>query len=332
MTRVKITDVAKAAGVSPATVSYVLSGKRPISEATKLRVCKTIEKLGYRPNQDARALKSSTYKTIGVLAMDFSEVSVSEIILSIEQVACRNEYHIYFVSGMEFDYDVKDALAFLLRRSLDGVIILFGITSDQPVGSIGDVDIPLASINRPISEEHPCILPDNYDGGYRAAAHLVGAGCTRIGLISGPDVRFSSRERVRGFTEGLKDSGRRLYKKLTYTGDFNFDSGGEGLVRLLDLNPDMDGLFCANDMMAAGAVTEAGKLGVPVPDRLKIIGFDNRDFSGLWPVPFSTFTAPFKEMGRAGVNILLSMIREDTYEPGISYIKNALVPRRSTEH
>ncbi len=332
MGRIRMTDVARAAGVSPATVSYVLSGKRPISEATRKRVRRIIDELGYRPNHDARALKSTRSKTIGVLASDFTEISVSEIILSIEQIACQNEYHIFFVSGMEFDYDVKEALAFLMRRRLDGVIILFGVTSDQPVGTIGEIDIPLVSINRPASEAHPCILPDNYNGGYRAAEHLLSAGCTRVGLVTGPKERFSSRERARGFLACLKDSGRRFPRKLQYAGDFEYDSGAAGLERLLEVNPDMDGLFCANDMMAAGAVTAAGRLGVAVPERLKIIGFDNRDFSGLWPTPFSTLDAPFEEMGRASVNTLLSMIDGNTRETGITYIKATLVPRRSTSH
>ncbi len=331
MAHVKITDVAKAAGVSPATVSYVLSGNRPISEETKQRVLKVIDKLGYQPNPNARALKSSTYKTIGVLASDFAEVSVSQIILSIEQIACQNDYHIFFVSGMEFDYDVKAALSFLMRRSLDGVIILFGVTSDRPVESIGKVEVPLVSINRPVDDTRPCILPDNYDGGYRAALHLIDAGCGRIGLISGPTSRFASRERERGFKDALKEIGRRFLKKLEFRGDFNYHSGGEGVEALVKANPDLDGLFCANDMMAAGAVTKAMEMSVPVPERLKVIGFDNRQFSGIWPIPISTLTSPFEEMGRASVTMLLSMIRSEPYEKGITYIKNSLVPRRSTQ-
>ena len=267
-----------------------------------------------------------------MLASDFGEVSVSQIILSVERIACQKDYHLFFASGAEFDYNVKDALAFLTRRSLDGLIILFGVTSDSPVGEIEGVDIPLVSINRPVSEGHPCIMPDNRDGGYRAAEHLIEIGCDRLALITGPVTRFASQERVRGFRQGIEDRGESLSEERVYKGDFEYESGREGALRLMELDPGIDGLFCANDMMAAGAINAATEIGISIPDRLKVIGFDDRNLASIWPIPFTSFTAPFEEMGRASAALLLAMIEGREQDTGMVYIKSSLVPRRSTGH
>ena len=328
----RIIDVAKAAGVSPATVSYVLTGNRPISAATTRRVLKVIKELNYRPDPDARALKSRRSRAIGVLASDFSEVSISQIIVSVEQVACESDYHCFFASGACFGYDVRKAVGFLTRRHLDGLIVLFGVTSDVPVGEIGEPGIPLVSINRPVSDGHPCILPDNYDGGRRAALHLLEAGCSRLALISGPGSRFSSRERVRGFRDALCERGMPLSERRLYHGDFEYASGARGLAVLLKRDHRIDGVFCANDLMAAAAINAAVERGVAIPDRLKVIGYDDGALASIWPVPISSLTAPFQEMGQASAALLLAMIEGRQHETGTIYVKSKLVARRSTGH
>jgi LacI family transcriptional regulator len=328
----KITDVATAAGVSPATVSYVLSGNRPISKRTREKVLKIVKELKYTPNPNAQALKLQKSKTIGLLASDFKEVSVSQIILSVEQVACQNGYHIFFTSGLEFNYEMKDALTFLMRRKLDGLIVLFGVTSNMPEGGIESIDIPLVSINRPISDKYACILPDNRDGGFRAAKHLMEAGCSRLALIAGPGTRFSSEERVEGFKRAVGERGIELKEEFIYYGDFNYESGKLGLESLIRKNRDIDGLFCTNDMMAAGAINAASEMGILIPNKLKVIGYDNRNFSSIWPIPISTFTAPFEEMGKASADILFSMIEKETRDFNTIYVKSTLISRRSTGH
>ena len=325
-----IKDIAKAANVSPATVSYVLSGKRPISKETKEKVLRLIKEYGYTPDINAVALKIKKGLNIGLLVSDFSEPFTMQIIRGVERVAREMNYYIVYTSSAEFNNNFDDAVDFLERRRIDGLLILFAISYRKEIDIRLELDLPTVSINRLIDKKHPCVLPDNIDGGYKAAIHLLESGTTKIGIISGPETRSASRERIIGFKKALEERNINFTNDLIYYGNFDYESGYRGFEELVRRHPDIEGVFCANDDMAAGAMNAALKMDIKVPDRMKILGFDNKYFSSIWPIPISTFEQPLEKMGMKGASLLFSMINNEKIENNTILLKSILIPREST--
>jgi len=327
---VKITDVARVAGVSPSTVSHVLNGKRPISKQTRERVLTVIEELGYLPNPNAQALKSKRSGIIGFIAHDITELFVTKIIRGVEKVVRENDSYLTFTSGVEFNFDIRKAISFLERRRLDGIIISYEITLKEPLVGVLDQAIPIVTINRLLTDSAYSVLPDNIDGGYCAAEHLLEACSRHPAMIAGPKDRFASEERKIGFTNALLDNGFKPDSALIYHGDFNYPSGEQGIEWLFRQDTAIDGVFCANDYMAAGAIDGALKRGISIPDRLNVVGFDDRDFSSFGPIPISTFRQPLERMGHLSAEILFALINGKPPAQRKSYIKSTLIRRRST--
>jgi len=327
---VKITDVAREAGVSPSTVSHVLNGNRPISQKTKDHVLAVIDRLGYQPNTNASALKSKHSGIIGFFASDITELFVTNIIRGVEKVTGKRGQYLLFASGVEFGYDLKKALIFLKRRNIDGIIVSYGITQALKKINLEDIDLPIVTINRDISEGITCVLPDNFNGGYTAAKHLISKGAKKLAIIAGPKDRYASIERVEGFLKGLSDAGQNPSDILIKYGEFNFLSGYKSASELLKGSRRIDGLFCANDYMAAGAIDFARRTGIDIPEDLKVIGFDNREFSEFWPTPISTFSQPLEAMGKKSAELLLDLIHEKDIPENKIYMKSTLIERKSS--
>ncbi len=328
---VRITDVAKAAGVSPSTVSHVLNGKRPISQATKAKVFQAIEELGYSPNPNAQALKSSRTGIVGFFASDITELFVTQIIRGVEKITREKNTVLLFASGVEFNYDVREAVRFLRKRRIDGLIISYGISQRYSIDSLKHLDVPMVTINTRLTNHFPAVLPDNFDGGYRAASHLIEQGARSLAVIAGPSDRIASTERIEGFLAAVREAGIPFKEpQQIYYGDFSAYSGELGLLELLGRIPTIDGVFCANDYMAAGALNATFKAGIKVPETTKILGFDNREFSSFWPIPISSFAQPLTDMGRTSAQILFDLIEGNEPESYEIKLKSTLIKRNST--
>ena len=327
---VKITDVAKAAGVSPSTVSHVLSGNRPISKATRERVLSIIKKLGYTPNPNARAMKSSVTGIIGFFAADITELFVTEIIRGVESVIVPNRNHLLLVSGAEFDNDPKQAMEFLLSRRIDGAIISYGISMDESDPGFKKLKIPMVFINRDVNESIPCIIPDNYLAGRDVARHLSERRVKRVAIIGGPKNRSASDNRIRGFLDAADELGMNVPEENIRHAPFTFDGGKKEMLQLIDEKREFDGLFCANDYIACGAMAAAGIHDLSIPEELKVIGFDDREFAKFWPTPITTMSQPLYEMGRLSAQYLQDLISGGKEIPRLTTLSSTLILRESS--
>lgn len=328
---VTINDVARAAGVANSTVSHVLSGKRPISRETKEKVFKAIKELGYEPNPNARALRSSSSGVIGFFAYDITEVFAARIIQGAEKIVRERNAYLLFTSGVEFDHDIKDALDFLRKRRVDGIIIAYGVRQKVPPDSVQTLGMPTVTVNTCIHDSVPSIQPDDFLGGKEAAMHLLAQESRLPAIIAGPKKRLASEERVAGFMEVLKerDIPFNPSQQLVY-GDFTVSSGAQCLDKLLGTLPDIDAVFCANDYMAAGAINEALRRRLSVPEDLKVVGFDNREFGSFWPIPITTFALPLLDMGETSAEMLFAQIDGRTPDPLHVTLPSSLIKRQSS--
>jgi len=326
-----IHDVAKAAGVANSTVSHALSGKRPISRETKERIFKAIEELGYEPNPIARALRSSSTGVIGFFAYDITEVFAAKIIQGAEKVARQKSAYLLFSSGVEFDHPIQDAIDFLRKRRVDGIIIAHGVRQIVESNVFASLDIPVVTVNTCIHGTVPSVQPDDFAGGREAALHILARGGKTPAVIAGPENRLASEERLAGFLEAIRDASLPFDPaKQVIHGDFSAESGANCLEALFKRIPTIDAVFCANDYMAAGAINHAISRGLAIPGDLKIVGFDDREFASFWPIPITTFALPLTGMGETSAEMLFQRIEGHNPDPLHVTIPSRLITRLSS--
>ncbi len=249
---ITIRDVARAAEVSVSTVSHALSGKRTISPATKAKIQDAIERLGYEPNPNARALRGSGTGVIGLYAYDITEAFAASIIRGVERVAREKNAYLLFTSGTEFGEDLREGIQFLKKRRVDGIIIAYGIRQPIAAEVLASLDSRVVTVNASGNPPLPSVQPDDIGGGAAAARLLVGKNCRRPLYIGGPPGRVASTERLTGFATELERSEIAFDRRSQVAhGDFTPASGASCLDLLLDRFPEAAPVFRANDYMSA---------------------------------------------------------------------------------
>jgi len=327
---VTIVDVAKAAGVSPATVTHTLNGKRPVGEATRKKVLEAIEQLGYVPSWNASRMKRGNSGIIGCLAADITETFVNQIVRGIEHGLSGGQYSLFFVSGVEFGNDLKKAYNFLKSHKVEGILFCHHIPIWKEFNlDTQNSDIPIVSINM-AAQEMISVVVDNTTGGYQAAEHLYGCGMRHPAMICGPEDRLSVQDRLKGFSQRVKELKLEMPQD-TYYGNYDFDHGSEAAKHLMKDHPETDGIFCANDYIAAGAISALQSMNIHIPNQVRVVGFDNRDFSEFWNTPITTFELPLQEMGMLGVSLLKQVIRTGIYSKSQHVLQSKLIPRQSSK-
>jgi len=329
---VTILDVARMAGVSPSTVTHTLNGKRPVGEKTRDRVMKAIAALNYIPSSNAQSLRGGKSRIIGCLAMDITETFVNQIVRGVERGLSGSGLSLLFVSRVEFGNDYEAAYAFLKGHSIDGLLLCHHL----PLGpalypAVARNQVPTASVNMEIPGVIS-VIPDNYQGGFHAAEHLYASGMRHPAMICGPANRLSVQDRLRGFRSRLRDLGLALEERNILFGEYDFDNGYESSQKLMDSCKEIDGIFCANDYIAAGTIARLIEKGIAIPDQVRVLGFDNRDFSAFKPIPISTFEQPLQEMGFMAISLLRNVIDTGGQQSNSSkhVLQSRLIPRAST--
>lgn len=327
---VTIVDVAKAAGVSPATVTHTLNGKRPVGEATRKKVLEAIEQLGYVPSWNASRMKRGNSGIIGCLAADITETFVNQIVRGIEHGLSGGQYSLFFVSGVEFGNDLKKAYNFLKSHKVEGILFCHHIPIWKEFNlDTQNSDIPIVSINM-AAQEMISVVVDNTTGGYQAAEHLYGCGMRHPAMICGPEDRLSVQDRLKGFSQRTKEL-KLVMPSDTYYGNYDFDHGFEAAKHLMKEHPETDGIFCANDYIAAGAISALQSMNIHIPNQVRVVGFDNRDFSEFWNTPITTFELPLQEMGMLGVSLLKQVIHTGIDSKSQHVLQSKLIPRQSSK-
>ncbi|MDR1174033.1 MAG: LacI family transcriptional regulator [Treponema sp.] len=327
---VTILDVARFAKVSPSTVSHALNGKRPVGNATKERILSAIESLGYIPSYSASHLRKGSSGIIGCYTLDITETFSNKIVKGIERGLAGSGLSMLFVSGIEFGNDFSRACRFLQSHDINGLLLCnhIPITSGS-YSATKDLRIPVISINMEL-EDLPSVLPDNFSGGIIAAEHLYASGMRRPAMICGPENGISVNQRLQGFRERIMDLGLEFEPDHYMFGEYTYEQGYEAAFRLMKTDPRIDGIFCANDYIAAGAINRLTEMGRKIPGDIRIIGFDDRDFARFWHIPISTFEQPLEEMGFIGMSALRCAIFSALKPQEPQILQSKLIARTST--
>jgi len=307
--------VAERAGVGRGTVSRVINGSPSVSEKARAAVEQAIAELGYVPNRAARALVTSRTDSVAVVVPEtetrlFSEPYFSEIIRgAVAELSDADMQALLILVRTERE---RVRLAdYLASQRVDGVLLVSVHGGDPLPGMLEEIGMPTVLGGRRDDEETlSCVHADNLGGAEEAVRHLVARGCRVIGTVTGDLDQEGARARVDGWRRTLLAAGLEAGDDLVATADFSEEQGERAILELLDRRPDMDGVFVANDLMAAGAIRVLRGSGRRVPDDVAVVGFDDSFIARHTDPPLTSVRQPTEEMGRTMARLLMDEIAE----------------------
>lgn len=311
--------VAEAAGVSRGTASRALNGSPNVSAKALEAVERAAAALGYRPNLAARSLALGRSESIGLVVSETDErlfgdpffatlvrgvhdelaQTGTQLVLTLAQTAAERERVVRFAPGR-----------------LDGVLVISAHGDDPLPQALEDAGIPVVTAGR--IGEHPAdeatgddapwwVDADNHGGAILATRHLVAAGRTRIGTVTGPLDMAVGRDRLRGWRDALAEAG--LSDERVVHGDFSEASGERAMRELLQRFPDVDAVFVASDLMAVGALPVLKEAGRSVPGDVALVGYDDIPAARRSDPPLTTVAQPVDRLGRVMVRLVLARAR-----------------------
>ncbi len=310
MKKITIKEVAKAAGVSIATVSRVLNSSGGYSDETCRMIEETMRKLGYQPNSAARALKSKQSNLLGFMLPVAQTTSLERILYAFEREAEQAGYQVIVCRAGGDPAQMAKRIRILSGFQVDGI----AFCSHQPSEAFDRVilasHVPSVLIaNFSATGKLPSIRTDDFAGAYAAAAYLYERGHRRFAFLVGPkDDTTAGMSRLNGYRQALIDRGIGVDKRLIFYGDFGFQNARRAAKDLVGHRKRFTAVLAASDDMATAVLSESYEAGVHIPNEFSIIGYDDIVTAQMAIPPLSTMAQPFEELGRQAVQMLIEEI------------------------
>lgn len=304
-----IKDVARAAGVSTATVSRVVNNDPRIAPATRQRVASAIQALGYTVNTVARSLKSKRTLTVGFVTPEIANDFFMNVAQGAEDALRDAGYAMIIANSRENALHERKQLELLIEKQVDGVILIPSSEMGQHFNYARAAGIPVVLVDRLVRDfETDAVLVDNLDATYRAVKQLYAMGRRRFGFIGGNMALTTARERYTGFTYALRDLEVTIGDDEVRFGDFHFQSGFDQMAQLMRLPDPPDTVFIANYFMQLGALRYVIAHRKAVPKTLFLAGFDDMVLTSAAGIPSLMIAQPVEAIGREAARILLERV------------------------
>jgi LacI family transcriptional regulator len=303
MTTIK--DVARRAGVSPATVSRVLTGRKSVASALAERVQGAVHELNYRPSAVARSLRTQRTKVWGMIISDIRNPFFTDLVRGVEDGARRYGYSLILGNADErLDKEAAYIELFVAER-MAGVIISPASQKMTDVRLLREHGMPVVAVDRELSDDGvDAVLVDNEGGAYAATAHLIEQGFERIACVTGPDDRTTATARLDGYLRAHAAVGRVVEPGMVRHSDFKQTGGYASAVDLLSARTRPDAFFIANNLMTLGALEAFAERGCEVPGDVGVVGFDDMPWAALLRPPLTTIAQPAYAMGETTAELL----------------------------
>lgn len=302
---IKLTDVAKKAGVSPTTVSRVINNYGSLSQKTIDKVQAAMEELNYQPNSLARSLQGKNTQLIGLIFPTVSNPFFGELVDKLETTLFEQGYKTILCNSANNKEKERAYINMLAANRVDGIIAgahNLGIKEYENIG------LPIVSFDRYLSESIPIIGSDNFRGGYLATENLYLRGCRKIGILTGS---LKSNSPTNGRLEGYE---QLLQKKELTPRIFTIDSRASSMAlktleikRILE-KEDLDSLFCTDDLTAILVYNICQEMQISIPEDLKLIGYDGTKFVQNYFPQLSTIAQPISDFADLLVDLLIQRI------------------------
>ncbi len=297
-------DVARLAGVSTAVVSYVVNdGPRGVSAATREKVLRAIRQLNYRPNASARALKTGSTGTIGVVVSDITNPHYAEFVEAIDAVAGASGRSLMLGISHGESQGEDTLIRDLLDRGIDGLLVINCRLTDERLRTLGADDRPCVLVDRSLPGSMlPTVGADLEMGARLAVEHLADHGHRRIVYVSGPLLDTQIDHRANAYAAVLRERGLpRLDPVVT---EWSRDGGYTAATDLLSSEEPPTAVFAGSDLIAIGVLNAAHDLGVAVPDDLAVVGLDGTMQSGYVTPALTTVRQPLDLMAKEALDVL----------------------------
>jgi len=311
-----VADVAKRARVSVSTAARVLSGRGYAAEETRRVVLEAARELGYVPNQIARSLRTRRSRMIGLLIGDVENFFYSAIASNAEAVAKSAGYHVVLCNSNDDPELEREYLKLLEGVRVDGIIITPTLHNRRHLEQLLRNQMVIVQMDRRVDRlAADSILVDNEAGAHSAVSHLIGAGHSQIGILTGElDVPTASH-RLAGYERALKDHAIPVRPQLVKSGSFHREHAIENATELIKATPAPTAIFAANNILAEGCLIALSNLGMRVPRDISLVAFDDVPWMSMVNPAVTTVRQPVADMARSAAELLLRRLREDGQGP-----------------
>jgi DNA-binding LacI/PurR family transcriptional regulator len=329
--RPTIKDVAARAGVSRQTVSRVINDKPEVLPETRARVLAVIEELGYRPSATARSMVAGHTHTLGCITPNLTDFTFASMIES-AQAEARHQGYFFLTGSAPTESDVEPLLEELLRRGVDGLLVINPYADARYRRILPLVEKGMAVVylgNSARGEAVSAVRCNERECGQRATDYLLGLGHTAIATIIGPSNEECTPDRLEGYRQALEQAGLGSDPALVVAGDWSATSGYQATQQLMGAGQEFSAIFAQNDRMAVGAIHALREAGRRVPDDVSVIGVDDIPLASYFDPPLTTLASPFKSQGRQAARLLIETIQNPGRAPEQTLIQPRLIERAS---
>lgn len=304
---VTIVDVARAAGVSTATVSRVLNNHPQVNPRLAEIVQAAVAELGYRPSRVARSLRTRRSRVWALLISDIRNPFFTDMVRGVEDVAYAAGYSLILCNDEEDAAKEASYVELAIAENIAGVIL-------TPTGGATDLTpllearIPVVVADRGLAADVDSVAIDNVAGAEEAVRHLLASGYRRIGCVTGPVTTSTGADRYAGYRRALESGGIGADESLVRFADFREAGGRAAMEELLALAKPPDAVFVANNLMSIGALHAIAAAGLAIPDQVAVVGFDDMSWATLLNPPLTTVAQPTYDLGVETARLLQSRL------------------------
>ncbi|MFZ6027830.1 MAG: LacI family DNA-binding transcriptional regulator [Chloroflexota bacterium] len=330
MEKLTLEDIARLAGVSPATASRAINNRPDVSPAVRQRVSEVLQETGFQPNAAARSLASQRSDMIGLVISRtvqslFADPYFPRLAEGIAQ-ACNQHHHTF---SLFVEYEVESIFRRITRRGLlDGVIVQVEALDNPLLPKLLKTTLPMVVLGRPPAGMNVSYLDvNNVQGAYRAVSHLIRLGHERIGTITGPIASGSGQDRLAGYRQALAEHGITPDEAWIVEGNYTEEGGYAAAQQLMQQK--LSALFISSDSMARGVMRAIAEASLSVPADIAIVSFDDLPPATLSTPQLTTIRQPIKRVGIKAVETLLDVIEHGPQPARVEILETELIVRGS---
>ena len=307
-----IRDVAKLAGVAPITVSRVVNNTGYISQATREKVESAINELGYVPNMLGPSLRFKQTMTLAMVVTDITNPFWTTVTRGVEDIAQANGYSTILCNTDESEDKQEQYLQMLLRRRIDGILLVPTSSSPDPIQLIQKQGIPVVVLDRKISDvEVDIVRTDSEEGAYQLTQHLISLGHRDISILAGPQKVSTAVDRVAGYSRAFTENHLVVDDTFVLWGSFSQESGYEMTKHALAHQPKPTAVFATNNFLALGAMQAIQEQELNIPEDIALVAFDDIPPAFNFNPFLTAANQPAREMGKQAALLLLKRIKEE---------------------
>lgn len=329
-------DVAKLAGVSRTTVSFVLNRVPGVSigDATRQRVLDAAQQLDYHPNAAGRKLASGKSSTLGLVLRQspeqvFADPFLVQVVLGVEQAAASQGFHV-LVKPLEPN-DHEGYTRLIRENYVDGIILSGPRADDLEILQLRHDGFPVILMGQLPESNIPFVDINAFDGAAAAVQHLIDQGHQRIAMITNAPLEYTSAQQRRaGYEKTLQQAGIPLDCSLVQAGNYTPASGYVAMGELLNVSPRPTAVFVASDVVAMGAIQSIKRAGLSIPKDMAVVGFDDIPLAEYYDPPLTTIRLPAYGLGWAVGERLVHIIQGDDKEQTGVFLESELIIRASS--